>query len=142
MPAMFERGPDEEGIETNCRFNEFKQGAFERGPDEEGIETSPRAAKLPSQFERGPDEEGIETVQTTSLSRLQPCLNADLTKKGLRLRLPSLLLRSRRLNADLTKKGLRQGEEAVRRVRPGLNADLTKKGLRPSLATWMTMVMV
>jgi len=36
---------------------------FERGPDEEGIETGHvRLTQEPFVFERGPDEEGIETA--------------------------------------------------------------------------------
>jgi len=59
--SAFERGPDEEGIETN-RNTSLPSSKFERGPDEEGIETIAAERILPTvQFERGPDEEGIET---------------------------------------------------------------------------------
>jgi len=36
---MFERGPDEEGIETTDEDARGRRIMFERGPDEEGIET-------------------------------------------------------------------------------------------------------
>ena len=58
---MFERGPDEEGIETNSNRAILFRVAFERGPDEEGIETWTRSRFPQPVFERGPDEEGIET---------------------------------------------------------------------------------
>ena len=38
----FERGPDEEGIETELEPEPARRGLFERGPDEEGIETGTR----------------------------------------------------------------------------------------------------
>ena len=39
-----------------------KHPSFERGPDEEGIETrTPERSSFAQRFERGPDEEGIET---------------------------------------------------------------------------------
>ena len=64
-------------------------------------------------------------------------MNADLTKKGLRLGdEPELGQEGLGLNADLTKKGLRQASARFVLDWPlsGLNADLTKKGLRPTAA--------
>ena len=49
MPAMrarFERGPDEEGIETCTAVETSRSVQFERGPDEEGIETAVLRAGL------------------------------------------------------------------------------------------------
>ena len=40
----FERGPDEEGIETLIGWKNSITFLFERGPDEEGIETRCRSA--------------------------------------------------------------------------------------------------
>jgi len=46
--SLFERGPDEEGIETFMVPPFRAKRGFERGPDEEGIETevSPKCLKL------------------------------------------------------------------------------------------------
>jgi len=57
---------------------------FERGPDEEGIETHLASSPHQRSFERGPDEEGIETQRHSGVGPLGGS-NADLMKKGLRL---------------------------------------------------------
>ena len=63
---LLERGPDEEGIETDfLHAQAFDSGRLERGPDEEGIETNIRSGIFAHMvLERGPDEEGIETWGT------------------------------------------------------------------------------
>jgi len=79
---------------------------FERGPDEEGIETAADDKVWSSTFERGPDEEGIETPSGRLTWARAKCSNADLMKKGLRHDFEAVLLLLRS-NADLMKKGLR-----------------------------------
>jgi len=50
------------GLRRGLLFGETFQSLFERGPDEEGIETPILGwLHLVPPFERGPDEEGIET---------------------------------------------------------------------------------
>jgi len=74
------------GLRRFCRAAFELLELFERGPDEEGIETwLYTASSHSSMFERGPDEEGIETRPQRAKFVGRTRSNADLMKKGLRL---------------------------------------------------------
>jgi len=109
MFSVFERGPDEEGIETaitDCAIAPTRSNAdlMKKGL-RRGLEALLRGS---GPFERGPDEEGIETCGR------YPHLSGEGS------------------NADLMKKGLRRSCGPPCRL-CGSNADLMKKGLRPPL---------
>jgi len=80
---LFERGPDEEGIETDERM---KGGHHRSNADlmKKGLRLRILANSDGDRFERGPDEEGIETVRHSRNSKIFGRSNADLMKKGLR----------------------------------------------------------
>jgi len=105
----FERGPDEEGIETArmvswSRSMRSNADLMKKGLRHGSRKVSPKclssnadlmkkglrhiravSGTRPIPFERGPDEEGIETFSSASNQGARIGSNADLMKKGLRL---------------------------------------------------------
>jgi len=110
MAPVFERGPDEEGIETRSASPLFTDEEFERGPDEEGIETPlPKACFSPLLFERGPDEEGIETTTPRASTWYSPSFERGPDEEGIETTGRNMASPKQSSNADLMKKGLRRG---------------------------------